>query len=205
MSRSTNLQTLTALFCAVALSACGGGGSGDATAVAAADAPAAPAPAPVEAPAPSPTPAPSPAPAPAPTPAPAPVAAAADKYVGSWRGCNVLGTTEAYLETYTFVKQNDTTLTYSYASNGFTNNTCAGTGTAQPGEQGTLLLDAGTKTVQGETADKVTFQITQPTPVTGKQIIAVTAANALRLGNNQSAKDAQGYPTAFRSTAYQKQ
>lgn len=117
----------------------------------------------------------------------------------------MLGTTEAYLETYTFVKQSDTTLTYSYASNSFTNNTCTGTGTAQPGEQGSLLLDADTKTVQGETADKVTFQITQPAPMTGKQIVAITSANALRLGNNQSAKDAQGYPTAFRPTAYQKQ
>ncbi|MBX3585255.1 MAG: hypothetical protein KF796_01330 [Ramlibacter sp.] len=125
--------------------------------------------------------------------------------MGAWVGCNAFSPTESDRETFTFAKQSDTTLTYTYAATRFANTVCTGAGSVQPGEQGVVSLDAGTKAVQGETADKVTFQITQPAPASGKQVLAITAANAFRIGQNSGAKDAQGYPSTFRSVAYQKQ
>jgi hypothetical protein len=115
--------------------------------------------------------------------------APADKYIGIWQGCIVEGA-NSYRETLLITKTSDVRLRVEVSQAHFPGSTtCAGTpaGTVS----GIAAFDVqGTKTVQGQTVDKV---INSQGGGSRKDIFLVSAT-MLRYSAENGPVDAEGYP-----------
>ena len=121
-----------------------------------------------------------------------------DKYVGTWAVC-VPGTAPApgssIKEVQTFTKASAASTAYSATQTQYIGTTCAGTPTYTIADTGTSTF-IGTKSVGTTTVDTVTNASSARPTVEDKGISAIVSGQ-LRVGDNVSAKDSDGYPTAL--------
>ena len=123
----------------------------------------------------------------------------ADKYIGTWTVC-VAGTApspgSSSRETLIFTKASATSIAYAFTQTNHTGTVCTSTPTSRFEDTGTSTF-VGTKTVGSMVVDTAKdVSSAQPT-VEAKGIYAIAVTGQLRVGDDNSAKDANGYPTAL--------
>lgn len=131
---------------------------------------------------------------------------ASDKYVGTWKRCNVYNIAQgnflAFSDVLTIAKVG--AASYSSAGSRFdhTDAACTSTGTPVLGEAGTTVFTiTGTKTVAPYLVDTLTYPGVPGT--TAKDIAYVNLAGpTLQLGSGSAGIDAAGYPNALEGVRF---
>lgn len=124
-----------------------------------------------------------------------------DKYIGIWTNCQpsvVNNINGSVLIVFTATKIDATHGSFTITASGFANASCTPPAVVAPASlpklSGTVVIDFPASGPSG--ADKIT--ITHLTIPSSKDIdIALVNGNQLQFGDELSAKDAQGYPTAL--------
>jgi hypothetical protein len=130
---------------------------------------------------------------------------AVDKYAGSWVACFPDAGAGSTRELLVISKTGAATGSFSIAATHFPGAGCTGTSSGTDGEAGSLTI-VGTKTVSGETVDKVN---TLEGGVSGKTILAVLPDGTLHTGRDRNdpefRADAEGFPESLNPIGYTRQ
>ena len=111
------------------------------------------------------------------------------KYVGTWEGC-ITGAAGSHRETLVVTKKDEVSATAGVTLVSYPEKGCAGTANL-PGTQRNVVFNfRGTKTVSGETVDKV--EVTDA-PTTRRDVFTIKAGQ-WRFGPDNGPRDADGYP-----------
>ena len=124
------------------------------------------------------------------------------QYIGTWRFCQA-DTTSSIADVITLTAgAGSTVLNFSEAQSSYTSTDCSGTATgpATVVNSGSLT-SAGTKTIGGETADKV--DVTFTAGGSGTDLLIIRSDSKLYTGNTVA--DADGYPAGIDTTGYTRQ
>jgi hypothetical protein len=120
----------------------------------------------------------------------------ADPYVGTWKSryCYA-GQGGFFKDTIVISKKGDKVYQVDFQIYQYGVNTCTGTGTAVQGDSFSFVNTiVGTKMVDGVLADKITY--TDLNNATVKSV-SYTDGKVLRVGDDQAAKDAEGFTNSF--------
>lgn len=122
-------------------------------------------------------------------------ASAVEKYLGTWSMCTQvsIGDARSVRDRLTFAKSSETTMTVAATSTFFTSVDCSG-GAGQTATINSTVALAGTKTINGETVDKV--DVTN-SGGTSKDVLRIRTDGKLYTGNPGGGSDADGYPIAL--------
>jgi len=134
----------------------------------------------------------------------------ADKYVGTWVMCVTVANI-SYKITMIGTKVSATSINYTYSQAQHSNSNCAGTGTNDYTEAGSIVYQ-GTKTIGTDEADKGEATITADSdnltvePRTEKDVSLVSGNMLYHGDKSASGLDSEGYPNAlFRRNGFTKQ
>lgn len=123
-----------------------------------------------------------------------------DAYVGNWlsRSCNTMGS-GSYKNLVAITKVSDSQFQEVVNALNYASTDCTGAGTLStaPGTA-TIYTLAGTKTLDGLVVDKAT----RPSLNTVFKTVFYTDGRVWREGDDDSTLDADGFPTAFETSAY---
>lgn len=136
------------------------------------------------------------------TSTPAPSASVADNFAGSWaRAClpKFYGAGTSSRDRLVLTKTADTTLAVSEVEDRYSNETCSGTPSTSTATPGTFVFGLSV-TASGMTAYRIDASVSARTI---KQLIAVSGSS-LFVGNFESPKDSNGYPTTLELDPYKK-
>ena len=133
---------------------------------------------------------------------------ASDKYVGTWdQGLCQAGAPTAgnsfFRQTISITKISTNVYSSSGGIYGYPTSACSGTGALVPGDSAsTIQTIVGTKTIGSTEVDKVTYP--NGTGTTKSVAYVNLGGPALQVGDLNSVRDAEGFPTALEAARYAK-
>ena len=129
--------------------------------------------------------------------------AVVDKYVGTWVACAPGDAGGFERDTLALNKSGATTMVFSETRFNFPSPDCTGNGTQVGGTVTGSFSFVGTKTISGQTVDKIDITTTGSGTLT-RQVIVIAADAQLHFGLT-STVDASGYPDALDSVGWVRQ
>jgi hypothetical protein len=134
---------------------------------------------------------------------PPPGTAVVDKYIGTWVACAPADTGGFERDTLALNKSGATTMVFSETRFNFPSPDCTGNGTQVGGTVTGSFLFVGTKTISGQTVDKIDITTTGSGTLT-RQVIVIASDAKLHFGLT-SPVDASGYPDTLDSVGWVRQ
>ena len=129
-----------------------------------------------------------------------PGASTVEKYLGTWVQCTQISATDSVLDRLVFAKSSETSMSASVTSTFFATVTCSGPAGQTLTTNSTVTL-AGTKTINGETADRI--NVTNSSGAT-KDVLMVRNDGKLYTGSTTGGVDGDGYPTTIEPAGFTK-
>ncbi len=142
------------------------------------------------------------------SPAASPSNDASDKYVGTWKRCNIYNVAQgsflAFSQTLIIAKISATSYSSLGSNSDHTDTNCTGAGTPIVGEAATTVFTiVGSKSVTPYTVDTLTYPAGGSMPA--KDIAYVNPAGpTLQIGKSNSTRDADGFPTELEVVRFAK-